>query len=695
MVCDVQPDCNGTAFGASIDLASTFSMQALLPSAQNGDEISAQITPFTHMAAARVATSPDGYTADAVKLANSEISQLVGVDVLYTSPVDITDPAIVDASASEQLVYSAFTAGIGALLFDATSLEAGMQELADTFADGLFDGADPISILEIIAAVEAQAAASGIDSLELAQVIATIEAQLEDLDGDGEADDYNPEPVDAATLTAVEQARELISQVRTFASSIAELEAPAQAFSADLEMTSTVVDNNTQALMDFSAQAIEAVIAEMNLLLSTGDLSLGEFTADAFGIADAVSFVLSESDTGGLVISMTAQDVLGVDMNLTFDSNLPASNIIDLLPFEQTETSGSISGNVENAATRIALTDMNLIITYASATSLTPVLPLELLGDPVFSSVVFRGGIEITDIDTSSSFTGNTTIELIPLDADTSQLSISNAALDGTFADSSRSFSTRLSLTVDNAATFDTIALLSDEPGIYVWETEPGDTVGFSSNELVTGYTLQYGYYSYWYDQTCFYVFELTEPLCVTGDVLDSYTDFAALYSDPVVISDYIVVYDAVGWIGPAGLTNYVGYVKFDGFETAENYIQATLTATLDLALDGYPETTAVITVDRTDLDGGSALVTLTSGGTSYTINAVKLDGDTADGVDPILDSITVTNPDGVAILVTAATDTDPISGDVTVDGVDVGSIEQSDGLLLIRYSDGTFETLF
>jgi hypothetical protein len=187
----------------------------------------------------------------------------------------------------------------------------------------------------------------------------------------------------------------------------------------------------------------------------------------------------------------------------------------------------------------------------------------------------------------------------------------------------------------------------------------------------------------------------LTEPLCVTGDVLDSYTDFAALYSDPVVISDYIVVYDAVGWIGPAGLTNYVGYVKFDGFETAENYIQATLTATLDLALDGYPETTAVITVDRTDLDGGSALVTLTSGGTSYTINAVKLDGDTADGVDPILDSITVTNPDGVAILVTAATDTDPISGDVTVDGVDVGSIEQSDGLLLIRYSDGTFETLF
>jgi len=52
-------------------------------------------------------------------------------------------------------------------------------------------------------------------------------------------------------------------------------------------------------------------------------------------------------------------------------------------------------------------------------------------------------------------------------------------------------------------------------------------------------------------------------------------------------------------------------------------------------------------------------------------------------------------SPDGVAILVTAATDTDPISGDVTVDGVDVGSIEQSDGLLLIRYSDGTFETLF
>ncbi len=702
MLCDVQPDCGGVLFGSTMFLPASYSMMALLPVVQDGDSVSAQITPLTHMAASRVPVL-GAYTADNVKLATSEISQMVGLDVLNVSPVDITDATAVDTSSDSELVYSAFTAGLGALMFEATDLTAGLQALADSFADGLFDGTDAISIISIIESVAEQASASGIDSLVLDQVLATIEADLQDLDGDGEVDDYNPEPTDAALLSDVEQAKALVSEIRTLASSIQELESPASVFKADLDLTSTVVNNNTQALMEFVGLVVEAInVKTTELALSDALVLDTEFIAEIYdgGISiGQVTFTLSVSDTGGLVISLTVDNVSGVDMDLTLVSNLPAADIIAGQAFTLSEVTLAVTGSVANSETAIGFNDMDLTMTQDGSIPLIPepINPLNLTGDSLPTGLSFNGNVSITDLATGASFTGATTIELIELSVDSADdptdpnpLSLSEVTLNGVFADTNDSFSADLGLTVNNAASFDTIAFLEHESWLWIYDSKAWDVFGFEAYASANGVTLIWGSYDPWSDQTCAQTVEMGY-ICVPGDVLLTQDYFANdLFSDAIYVGDFYVFYDA-----SSSTTWYSGYVEFGDFETADNYVEATLTATLDLVLDGYPDTTAVVTVDRTDLDGGSAILTLIHDGNSITFNTVKVDGDDASGVDPFLDTVTVTNPDGASILVTAATDTLPISGDLSVDGVNVGTLYEVDGVLLIRYVDGSFETLY
>ena len=711
MICDVQPDCSGTPYGEAITLDSSFSMTALLPAVQDGASVSAQITPFSHMAASLVSAGTDGFTADAVNNAISEISQMVGVDILNVSPVDITDATSVDTSSSNELIYSVFTAGVGALMFEAADLTTGLQQLAETFADGLFDSSDPVSIIDIIDAVDLQAdylqtAYPEVDLLLLDQVLATIESELEDSDGDGILDEYDPEPTDTATLTALEQAKGLVSEVRTLVTSIEELESPASLFQGELEATKTILSNNTEVLLKFAGRAIETVVYEIGVLAQTGDLALDtEFTADIYnkeGVLEGqVLFTLTASDTGGLVIELTVVDAAGVDMNLTLDSNVPAAEFVSFETFTQSEFVCTALGSVQNAETTIELMNTNIVISYESASAFTPDpdSPFDLIGDPNLTSMQFAGEIQIVDSETTSSFTGNTTIELVELNADyafdstdPNPLSLSEITLDGVIATSTDSFSTNLGLTVNNAATFDTFAFLEQEPALWVDEREPGDTVGFSSYPSIDGYSLLLGGYESTLDQTCFYVSELVQPICEPGDVLDTYSYFLLKYPNAFSISNYAVWYDAVGMYDAIDSTGYYGYVEFEDFESADSYVEATLTTTLNLALEGYPETTAIITVDRTELDKGSAIVTLTHDGNSITFNAELADPEDA---DVYATSITVTNPDGAALVVTLMTDTDPISGELTVDDVVVGTLYEVDGVLLIRYEDGSFETLY
>ena len=123
------------------------------------------------------------------------------------------------------------------------------------------------------------------------------------------------------------------------------------------------------------------------------------------------------------------------------------------------------------------------------------------------------------------------------------------------------------------------------------------------------------------------------------------------------------------------------------------DFLEGSLTVTLDLTLDGYPDTQAVLTFNRTALKDGDALLSLVHGSETVTFKVERPATD--------ITKITVTSPGGAALVVTydESASSTSIYGIVTVSGGSevVGEIHDSGlgGSAIIRYSDGTFESLW
>jgi hypothetical protein len=134
------------------------------------------------------------------------------------------------------------------------------------------------------------------------------------------------------------------------------------------------------------------------------------------------------------------------------------------------------------------------------------------------------------------------------------------------------------------------------------------------------------------------------------------------------------------------GVTYLSGLMQVSTTETNASFAKGTLSLYLGLALKGYPNTTAAITVNRTDLNAGNATVTLAQNG-GITLTSVYNHSATAD-------SLSVSNPSGTTLVATK-TGSHPVTGVVTLaDGTQLGTISQTNSLYIVRYEDGTFETL-
>jgi hypothetical protein len=135
--------------------------------------------------------------------------------------------------------------------------------------------------------------------------------------------------------------------------------------------------------------------------------------------------------------------------------------------------------------------------------------------------------------------------------------------------------------------------------------------------------------------------------------------------------------------------TYFYGYLTFPDFESASNFADATITVSSNISLTDYPAATLTAKVNRTAYGSsiepaeGNVVVVLAYGGQSVTINAEK----TSETV-----SLTITNPDGVKLIVSGTPA--GTTGEVSVDGTHVGTIEDGGGIPLIRFTDGTFVSL-
>ncbi|MEQ1590041.1 MAG: hypothetical protein ABL902_06790, partial [Gallionella sp.] len=702
MVCDVSTGCGaGVAFGADYSLSPTFTLTSYQQAASNGAAITTQITPYTNMAAARIdaqinAITPVALDNTLVSNANSEVSQLVGVNITTTQPVDITNPTALAAASPDALQYAAFNAGIGNVAFaSAGGFEAGITAAANSFADGQFTSTDPVTIGNIVTAVDTEANALTTTGLNTTVLTAT----LFNITANTTSGTYNPESTPAAALSGVAQAKALVSQTRTWVTQIKSLKTPADAFKLDVDTAQTVLNSSSVGVASVFGKvlkgAIDTVRTEAN---SASGLKAQSYSyplfSGAMGIVLGTGTVTVSNNAGSLKLAFSSV-VAGVTNSGTITTSIPSSVLN--APFTNFDLAGlslvmsgnatmstpAVSFTLTNASINVALKPSSATVNTATVLS-TDIASLDIDGNASLqaSGVTFTGMMKLGVV-------ANNVVNAVQ------PYSLSEISLDGTFTGSKGSANAAFSIKINNAATFDVFGLLQHQPVVGTYEYLPGDPFGLAAKFAAAtgGDTLQWGNYSSYNNQTCWQGL-VVRYQCVSGDpygvVATVTADIAAKHGNLMPIS----VQNVSSYYSAGYGTSYSAMLTFPkDFETASNFANATITMSSQVALAGYPAATVTYTGNRTAFgstapDVGDYVAILSFNGQSVQFvvsNTVAT---------PTIYSadLTITNPSGVKLVIGGVSTTP--TGTMTVGATQVGTIESSSGITMIHYSDGSFEAL-
>lgn len=701
MACDVAVGCGGgILFGQDFPLPDTFKLVAYQLSAAAGTTVTAQITPFTNMAAARIealnaASAPVAISDfnNVVASATSEISQLVGVDVSKTAPVDITNPVAVAAAGPDALQYAAFNAGLGSIAINnASGVSAGIDATATSFSGGLFDSATITSIVNAVAAESAATTVLNTTSLtaKLANITAIAASSVNGV--------YDPQPVSSVTLDAVAQARDLISQTRTWATQIAALKTPADAFGVDINTAQAVLNSTPKGLAGVFGNVIGGALHQVKILATTTGLQ-----------ATTYSYPISYYASGVLVTGTGSVTVVnnGGTLNLNFSSNVGSAN-----------TSGTVTTNISSSilgtplTSGLTLTGLKLTVTGSSLVSAASFMltnaALTVTTNPTtintatatpneLATLGFNGALSLAA--NGVTFTGTGIIKAVANNVATPKMpfSLSEFSVSGTFTGSKGSADASASLKFNNAATFDTIGFLSYRPTVWANNWQPNDPFGMTAAyaTLTAGDTLQWGYYDQFSNQTCGQG-SVNAFACVAGDpaniVTQVTTALSANYTSPAPsgMSNIYVSY----YSGSGGGTAYSGMLTFPSFESASYWADATITVTSHVTLTGYPQAILTVSAHRsaygtaTNPVVGDVTAILSYNGQSVTFAASNTAATPTTGTG----TLTISNPAGVHLVLTGTSGSP--TGTISVGTTQVGTIDSSSGTPLAYFNDGTFQSL-
>lgn len=183
----------------------------------------------------------------------------------------------------------------------------------------------------------------------------------------------------------------------------------------------------------------------------------------------------------------------------------------------------------------------------------------------------------------------------------------------------------------------------------------------------------------------------------VTLDGIQSTENDENLSLEKIAISDLTVSSDSGSSTGlsialvmnNASEFDTFGYLE-NGNETSTNFLDATLMITGAIDLATFPEATLTISADKTGIDQGTFTATLGYDGRTMQIVANTTDGTESNSSG----DLTFTNADGASLKLNSTTASE-ITGAVSIGDKTIGTIEEtSSGIVIIRYNDGTFESL-
>lgn len=627
MKCDATIGCGtGNDFGSTIALTEGFSLDAIIQPEADDTNVSVQITPLTHMAAAR-ALDADELNADSVASAISEVNQIAGVNIMNTEVVDITSVTALASASNDAKQLALFNTGLADVLVAGEeslqeNLMANLDGLASSFEDGEFTSDDAVTITSITDAVTTAMKVVSENSdiaEELTDSMATVEENIyiieNLLDENG---GFDPEPSDNAGSDEIEQAKGLLVNARTFIEKIdSDFTEPLDALSIDAGTVKEALNSDSAVMTELLGVALSQTIThlaeqDIDILEAIESSALNNYTfamLDESGESIGTMTATFSSDTSGISITLNGSltgEAETVDItDLTLATNLTAANFITSVDGEETLlnaiTASSVSikltGFVGNEDTSLTLNDIALTLLASEEITLGGTVDNEGLESKI-SGASFIGDMTIASGD--ASYSGDVEIALVGF-ADSASgvpLSLQKIEVNGEFNSADKgSFSAGAKLEIDNAASFDTLGYLDSDS---------------------------------------------------------------------------------------------------DDFETASYFVEGSLTVTAVANVPELPEATVIASVSRTELDGGDVSIVVSYDGQSFTL-AVDSEDLEADAPEA---TVTLTNPDGVKLIVnlaeTESGDQYLVDGSVFVGETQVGTVEETDsGIVLVRYTDGTFESLY
>lgn len=765
MICDALNGCGtGIIRGASFNPPANFKLRAILPPVTAGSSVNAQLTPYTDMAAAIIQDGGDT-SATKVQEATSKINQIVGVNILEVQPIDITKPASTVGATEEEQRYALMLAALANEAFDGGTatpeqMLTNLENFSEDMKDGVLgDDAGGLSPQNLVTALNNELNdddnKTNLDDGALTQAQQTS-AVLSSLTNQGT---LTPGTGSGENTDKISQAKALLTQTRTWISSIEALETPADAFGTDAETIGQTIDSNAQAvlevfarIMETSFEAIGSAIQNEQAVPSSVDIIANNQTIGQATITDT-------STSGTKSYSITATNISGVTSSFTFLLN----NDLTSQTISAGDVEVTVSGDASNAQSKFTLASTKLTVTLGSdlnlgdseGSSATQQEVREVSAqeaadpsEPNVTGIKLAGGITIEKMSegsaTGDKLEGNADIELVkmttaggsiinPEKMSLKKLSFTDLTVS-TSAGSSVGLS--MSLNIDNAASFDTFALLESEPVLH-FNIDENSGISFDPSAAATQLGITsiesacYGYHCGFKllqykdsasltmnddamlvrgPSTCISgttdnsnvgisSFEQHVYNCVGGINEDLENQIAALYPQPFVQNIEIgqINYYNPNYVYPntvmniptvsMQLPNVYGYGKvyLDNIESVEHILDAALNITGKINLTGNPEAVASLTIDKSGLNTGVATLSIAYNGQSFQVN---FDNTGKGGAG----NVTITNPDGVKLVFTGNESTE--NGAVFVNDDQIGTIEKSDRGVIVRFNDGSFVSL-
>ncbi len=646
MICDAPSGCGTAAFGDEVALAEGFSLCAYVPSLE-GDSVDVHVTPVTDMAAKLAESDPDGLDATAVAEANDVVRQTFSLpgDITSVRPVDLTDPAAVAAADADSQQIAVLSAGIleavqqtDAVTGGAASFEDAIDTFSDNFASqgGLVLNDTAASEGTIVSLDDILGGASSVvDEVQTAADEAGVDANLDQVETQ----------IDVGLMQLPDTpSDDPVTDIEPIDTATAEALEQAKAFIEDLRdlTASAALDEAGNELDDFTDSLESAFEAQI-------DSVTGVVTNDLDVVVEALSWALGAIDQ--------AYEAAVENPELTTFDGEAGGNLITVAI---TSGEAGVTLSVDQAIDEVDVTvDATVGLTISEAQEgLTETLAADgtfiisgLAANEEFSVAINDGSevtVDFTEVDTESADgTGYTNTVEAPVIA---------FALDVTLT----------ALAAADAPSFDGSLDLGLD-GLVWTESESqaqGDDGSFEAvfTETVTLDAFTFGLAGTFSDNT--------------GTSVEASLVLAADNADGFVLeSNDVFGVDGQGLFFDSSTETE---------ETAENFVQADATLTFAAALPGIDQSAAVtFAVERSGVDDAEGTVQITFDGKSVTVSG-----------DSVTEVLTLTNQDGVQISVDE-NEAGDIVGAITVAETEVGTIEENeDGVVIVRYSDGSFEAL-